>query len=366
MQEWENRFNPFNSWKVLFWSENLKKIANGDFPPPVQVDIDPTNKCNFRCPHCNAWEARTKNPGTLTKKHMLEIADFCGKWGVKGACIAGGGEPLMNPHTGSLIERLRNHGNNIESGIITNGFLLENEIADIIAETSRWCGISLDAATSETFSKIKGLPKTSHRFDVVIKNIKRLVALRNENKTYLEVAVKFLIHPYNAHEIYDSAKLAKEMGVDHFHCRPCGLDNIAIGREESQADVAALTDMINIQLEKIFALNDDNFQAFGIRHKFNPNFTRKVNFSKCWAIPLIVTFAANGNLELCFDRRGDEDLVMTSHLDLTNIKQFWNSREHKEMIDKIDVSKCPRCTFGPYNEMIEEIIIKDKMCRNFP
>jgi len=30
------------------------------------------------------------------------------------------------------------------------------------------------------------------------------------------------------------------------------------------------------------------------------------------------------------------------------------------------VDKCPRCTFGPYNEIVEKVFIKDSMCRYFP
>jgi len=46
--------------------------------------------------------------------------------------------------------------------------------------------------------------------------------------------------------------------------------------------------------------------------------------------------------------------------------EFWNSEEHKTIIKNIDINKCPRCTFTAYNEIIEDVIIKDKMCRLFP
>ena len=319
MKEWSNSMNPFNSSKVLLWKDHLEAIVAGNFLPPVQVDIDPTNMCNLNCPHCNACEARTRVPGYMTKEHLIDIANFCGEWGVKGACVAGGGESLLNDGTGALLLQLQANG--IESGVITNGSLLEIEIVDIIANCSRWCGISVDAATPETYNKIKGLPKDAAMFWKVISNIGNLVARKEERGTYLDVAFKFLIHPNNVYEIYDAAKLARGLGVKHFHARPCGFDNVK-GGKRTQQEFVVLVDIVNEQFEKMFELEDGYFEVFGVRHKFKADFTRKVNYSKCWAIPLIVTFAAGGDLELCFDRRGDKDLVMTSHLNLDNIKGF--------------------------------------------
>ena len=48
------------------------------------------------------------------------------------------------------------------------------------------------------------------------------------------------------------------------------------------------------------------------------------------------------------------------------IRRMWNTEKHKELIRSIDVNKCPRCTFGIYNEMVEKVFIKDMMCRKFP
>ena len=54
MKEWSNPYNPFNSMKVLMYSEQLKAIADQKFMPPIVADTDPTNKCNYNCIWCNA------------------------------------------------------------------------------------------------------------------------------------------------------------------------------------------------------------------------------------------------------------------------------------------------------------------------
>jgi len=39
---------------------------------------------------------------------------------------------------------------------------------------------------------------------------------------------------------------------------------------------------------------------------------------------------------------------------------------HKQLVNDVKVNECPRCTFHAYNEMVEQVFIKDKMCKMFP
>ena len=75
MQEWKDPYNPFNSMKVLIWPEHLKGIADQNFLPPVQVDTDPSNKCNYDCLWClppktliltEEWEYNPKGQFSFT------------------------------------------------------------------------------------------------------------------------------------------------------------------------------------------------------------------------------------------------------------------------------------------------------------
>jgi MoaA/NifB/PqqE/SkfB family radical SAM enzyme len=185
--------------------------------------------------------------------------------------------------------------------------------------------------------------------------------------TRCDLCYKFLLHPYNAHEIFAAAKLAKEIGVHDFHLRPVGWDNLEITKDKVKLDFSHLTDLINQQIGEAMKLNSSNFHVYGVRHKFNPDFTVKKNFSRCWAIPLLPTFGADGNVHTCFDMRGRKDLIMCRHQpDVTEIARFWNSQEHHELVESIKIEECPRCTFGAYNEIVEKVFIEDSMCRFFP
>jgi len=362
MKEWTSPYNPFNSMKVLLWRKQLEGIAKGKFLPPVVVDTDPTNKCNLDCIWCNASKVRKAGQHTLSEEHLIRLADFYQEWGVKSTCVSGGGEPLCNPAYNAFLERL--HENGIEIGTITNGTLMTDRHIDTIARTARWCGFSVDAATNETYMKVKGITN-DQLFERVLRNITRLSRRIKQLGTNCTVGFKFLLHPYNAHEVFDAIKKAKIWGANDFHLRPVGWDNIDITKDKDPIYLKELVDFVNEQIKEGRKLESDKFHIYGITHKFNPDMSRKVNFSKCLATPLLATFGADGNCYLCFDQRGNEKQILCKHdPDPKEILKVWGTQFHKDMINKIDPEKCPRCTFGAYNEIIEQVFIEDNMCRN--
>ncbi len=370
MKEWSNPWNPFNSAKVLLWKEHLEACAKEEYLPPVTVDIDPSNKCMFDCKFCNAYDMMSRSNKLMSGQHMLKLVDFLVFWRGStrhytpmSACISGGGEPYLNREMTTLLEAM--HVNGLESGIITTGFPMTDKDIDVAAKTARWVGFSVDAAASGTYAQIKGITNDS-AFNKVIENMKKLVKRVDHHKTNCDVAFKFLLTPDNADEIYAAIKLAKGIGVKDFHLRPAGWDNLSKVKEKPKFDHNTIN-YVNDQIEAGMGLETKDFRVFGVRHKFNPDFSRKINFSRCWAIPLIPTFGADGNVHLCFDMRGREDLIMCRHdPDPNELLKVWNTDRHREIIRSVKVEDCPRCTFGAYNEIVEKVIIQDTMCKYFP
>ncbi|RLI59817.1 MAG: hypothetical protein DRO67_09575, partial [Candidatus Asgardarchaeum californiense] len=275
VKEWDNPYNPFNSFKVLMWREWLEGIAKGEFLVPVTVDTDPANACNYKCIWCNAFDYMhgSVKKQILPEGHLLKLADFYKEWGTHSTCIAGGGEPLMNPGMPAFLEKLNENG--IESGIITNGSLLTDELIEIIARTSRWCGISMDAATPETYKKIKGI-SDGKMFNKVIENIRKLTKKCEEYNNTCDVAYKYLLHPLNADELYDAAKLAKDIGVKDFHMRPVGWDNLTVTKDKAKLDFESKIKRVEKQCANAFLLENNHFNFYGVRHKFQPNMERKI------------------------------------------------------------------------------------------
>lgn len=367
---WASPWNAFNSSKILMHRKHLEACAKGEFLIPVMADIDPSGRCNYSCKWCNATGIINNKRKDLPEEHWLKLADFLAVWGsdkpeggIKSICVSGGGSPFMNPATPALLERL--YDNKIETGVITNGSLLTDKTINILAKTCRWVGFSMDASTVETFNKIKGL-KDHEMFNRVCDNLKKLAMIVRDNNLNNGICFKFLMSPENYTEIYSSAVLAKSLGVHDFHVRPVGYLGIEALKDTPLIYTPEMLADIDKQLEEAFKLQDSSFNVYGIRHKFRPDLQPMKNFSKCWAIPLLPTFGADGNVYYCFDIRGRKDTVMCQHSpDVTEIASFWNSQKHKDMVNNFDVNSCTRCTFSVYNEVVEKVFIQDNMYRNF-
>ena len=203
----------FKSEKVLLYKDNLDGIIDGKLRPPIELSLDPCNACNLKCKWCNAWRVTGENK-IMSKEDLFWTIKEVADWGVKGVCMAGGGEPTLHPNLGEAIELCTAKG--LESAIISNGLMWSDELIKVMAKHMRWIGVSVDSGKTETFRKEKGIDG----FDQVIDNIKQLVKERNKTKSNVGITFKFVIHMLNQAEIYDTCKLAKEIGVDSIHIRP--------------------------------------------------------------------------------------------------------------------------------------------------
>jgi organic radical activating enzyme len=390
-QEWNpgKRWNPFNSYKLLAHVETWRNIKRGrPLPPPILVTVDPSNVCNLNCEWCNAAYVRAERKGMLSEKALLSLADFLPRWGegnsrwdagVKAVCIAGGGEPLMNPATGIFIDRLIENG--IDVGIVTNGVLIDRFI-DSLSQCT-WVGVSVDAGSSKTYNKYKGLEDSAILFDRVIKNTGLLsdYSQRHNSRLGLKhpsygISFKYLLYKDNICEMYNAAKLAKAAGCKNIHFRPAGTTFDNIGTEKqilfSNEDVSAFTQQIALTQ----CLDDDSFGVYGVTHKFNSQFSCANYFSLCHAVFMTAVFEPPADdcpdkdafiMGLCCDRRGDPKLeLLRNCADPSQIQSAWGSVQHWAIHDKIRIKQeCPRCTYQPHNEIYEQVILNDSMTYKF-
>ncbi len=352
--EWDSPYNPFNSSKVLLWRSHLEAIARGEFLPPVSADIDPSNYCNLDCSWCIQGKYRKSNENMVPRELLLKLAWFLGEWGVKGVCIGGGGEPLTNTAVPDLVRELALSG--VEASLITNGTLLAEPVREALVENARFCGVSVDAGNAQDWVKEK--KAKPELFTRLITNMEELAKLRDSRNSRLTIGYKMVVHPANYKGILQAAKLAKSIGANDFHARPAYLPDPTVF-------TAAITEAVKEQIIEARALQDDTFRVYGITHKFTPDWRKKLNFTKCLATPLTATFGANRKVHICCDRRGQKGMVLCSYDNLEDVIAAWNGREHHELVDAIRISECPRCTFAPYNEIMEKVILRDSMYKNF-
>ncbi|MCK9428892.1 MAG: radical SAM protein [Candidatus Omnitrophica bacterium] len=349
MKEWHNKYNSFNSMKALVHVPYWKKAYDTNtIAPPLFVSVDPSAICQLNCKHCNAAEALQTKQGMMSKETVDQLIQvFKNQWFTASICIGGGGEPLTNDNTYYLIDQLKE--NNIQIAFVTNGVKLNKNIETILK--CDYLGISVDCATSKTFSVVKGVNEDI--FNTVIRNISNITSKG------LEICYKYLLLPTNYNEIYDAIKLAKNIGCDLFHMRPGSdpwFDRNMIRFNEN------IIKIVEEQINRARSdFEDDNFKIFSVVNKFSENWSPKLTFNKCYTCLTTCYISFDGTIGLCCDRRGDNSI------ELGNISEsnIWGSEKHKNIHNSIDVKQCPRCTFSSVNEIYENVIIKDRMFYNF-
>jgi sulfatase maturation enzyme AslB (radical SAM superfamily) len=389
--EWSprKRWNPFNSYKLLAHVDTWRHIKRGKrIPPPILVTVDPSNVCNLNCAWCNAAFVRAERKGMLSEKSLLAIADFLPHWGegggpwepgVKAVCIAGGGEPLMNPAVGAFIDRLVEH--KIDVGVVTNGVLI-NRFVDSLSQCT-WVGVSVDAATPETLNKYKGMKEGSGTFDKIISNIRLLTDYAHQHNNKLGwkhpaygVSFKYLLYKDNIGEIYQATRLAKDVGCKNIHFRPAGTTWDKVGTKNEIGFGAEDLETFRKEIALAQSLDSEEFGVYGVTHKFDSQFQSANYFSTCHAVFMTAVFEPPTDdcpdkdafvMGLCCDRRGDSKLeLLHNAADINEIQKKWGSIEHWDIFDRIQITKeCPRCTYQPHNEIYEQVILNDSMTHKF-
>jgi MoaA/NifB/PqqE/SkfB family radical SAM enzyme len=223
MIEWreENKYNSFNSYKGLTYYDHYQKIAGwlsgqNPLPPPIEASLDPISACNNRCYYCNSQRYLREHPPEpkrwgrdFLEDTLIELS----AWGVKAFCWGGGGEALLNIRLLGMTKFGTDLG--MECSIITNGVLLEGELAEELL-LCRWIGISLDSADPEVYQKVRGTDDCKR----VLTNVANIC----KKRTKTDICIKVLVLPETIDSILYTCKVAKELGVQDFHVRPVDLE----------------------------------------------------------------------------------------------------------------------------------------------
>jgi MoaA/NifB/PqqE/SkfB family radical SAM enzyme len=373
MQEWnqEDEFNSYNSWKGLHylpWYESIKKWKKtknpNDLLPPIEasIDVSPAGSCQLNCRFCNAHKFVGKT-GVVTDKNLIDLHKFLLDWGILAFCEGGGGEPTIRKNLSEILWLIKKA--NRQSSIATNALGFNDKLIATIANCCRWVGISVDSARKETYKNIRGVDL----FDKTINNMSLLIKKVKETNSLCEVSYKFLITPWNYTEIYDACKLAKEIGVRDFHCRPADLSHQGMGDIKLNDYNYAISN-IKEQFEKCHELRNKNFRVITAIHKFDNSFKPIKRFSQCYAMPILIQCCPDGNVYGCVDQRLVDKFNLGSYLpNPKNILNFWGGGKHYNLVFGNTVKNCNnRCTFTKYCLQAEKLVFEEKedyMCKWF-
>ena len=314
-----------NRLKLLAHPDRLLGIQTGDFAPPVLVDIDPVDGvCNLDCEWCCQAASRASRPTKfMSEETMRRLGPFSRDWGVKSWRIAGDSEPLLNKNINTLIASGAEAG--IDMGLITNGVYLERITPESL-ERLDWLGVSLDAGTPETWSRLKKSP--AENFEKILENIAAVRAKAPK----LDVAIKFL----------------RWSAAEHLRKEDFGqglLPVIAPGTTDSDNSA---------EVDKVVEVASDLGVRAIVKNAYPRDFADKYRFTRCHATPLGGVFDASHTFHLCCDARGI--FVLTDDYtrdDWKEIPRLWSGDRHREMIESIEPSRCVGCAKHLINETLE-------------
>ncbi len=94
---------------------------------PLFVQVMPTERCNLRCRYCYAEFGPRRRPD-FPLAPLLRLVDGLANLGTRVVMVAGG-EPLLYPDLGKLVERIVGHG--IICSVNTNGITLPARIEEV-------------------------------------------------------------------------------------------------------------------------------------------------------------------------------------------------------------------------------------------
>ena len=326
--------------------DEVVKWKNNQWFSPLHMELSMTNICNQHCTFCYIdWSHGKQRLNETSTRKLIKDAK---RVGLKSVLIAGEGEPTVNKAYITAIETAHEVG--LDIALNTNAVLMsKSEIENIIPKLS-WLRISFQAPTKELYSKIHQCHEKM--YDQAVNNIRYCNEVKKRTKSKIAIGLQQVLLDDNGAEVYENAKLAKELGCDYYVIKPCHPheDNKAGFKEEED-----LVHKYKDTLSKAETLSDSKFKAI-IRWNFLQEAKIPRNYNKCLALPFIVQVTANGEVYTCYPHANKKDYLYGS-IHETNFYDLVKSEEFKRRWtwcrDNTDVTKCmPTCRHHNANKYL--------------
>jgi radical SAM protein with 4Fe4S-binding SPASM domain len=169
---------------------------------PVACVWEITNRCNYRCPHCRAFDEKPEENDVIESKiiEQLVMAEVL-------SVNISGGEPLMNTRLESIVQRLTQE--KIDVGISTNGYFYKEKSEMLKKAGISFVQISLDGpeGVHEEFRGVKG------------SFLRAVESMKCAKKNNHFVQMNTTITSKNMNYLFDNIRLAEEIGVDRIFFR---------------------------------------------------------------------------------------------------------------------------------------------------
>ena len=284
--------------KLLRHIDRIAALKAGMKPPPVNVEIDLSNRCSLGCEWCHFAHTHTRGP--LSGKRTVDAGDLMNTqlaftiiydlehYGVRSVVWSGGGEPTLHPEFNRIISTCR-----LPQGLYTNGGHIDDKRAAILKSRMSWVYVSLDAASGDEYAKVKGV--TPAHFDRAVAGITALVEAGGE----ATVGVGFLLNEYNWHAAPRMAALGVSLGADYVQFRP----TILYDTDHPASRVGDVS-WVSKAARILEGLSTRHTVEIDISRFKMLQHWREHGYSTCWWSGMQTVITPNGKVWACLNKRG--------------------------------------------------------------
>jgi MoaA/NifB/PqqE/SkfB family radical SAM enzyme len=177
----------------------------GLVPPPFRIQIDVTDRCNFRCATCSKWKT-TDASGELTADQWAEaLRSLRGMTLLKEVAISGG-EPFLRKDLLDIVGAAKREG--LFVVVISNGWLLDGEALERLGRLGvNRLMVSLNSLRAEVHDASRKAPGSDER-------LMRLVDAWGGLQVRPELAFSTVVMEQNCGELAAMARFVREKGLN--------------------------------------------------------------------------------------------------------------------------------------------------------
>ena len=345
--------SAYSHLKALRHPDVLESIKTGVPARLPHVQLILSDLCQQACKFC-AYRLDGYAPNQLfderrmmSTEKALEIVEDCAEIGVQAVQFTGGGEPTLHKDFAQVLVNALDLG--MKCGLVSNGVKITPNLAQIITKGA-WVRISLDAATEETYVKIRRVhPNQFRQAQNAIRNLK---IARDAYGGNCVIGVGFVVTPDNWREVLEAAKLAKELGADNFRISAMFSQFGERVFSEFEAQASALC-------HEAEGLSDAGFKVF---NRFDDRVSDLHNGSPdeslCGYQFFTTYIGADLNVYRCCGYAYNERGLIGSIKD-QRFKDFWLSQERFDNQVSFDARGCERCQFRAQNSALAYALSKE-------
>ncbi len=354
--------------KILAHPDRLADLRDGRTPYPVHLHLIISDLCDLGCPLCAyrlsgyssnqmfgvidpVTQAVNNNPNRRLPIELIKaILDDCKAMGTQAVEFTGGGEPTIHPQAPEALRYAQDLG--LETALITNGLHIGRMLPEALQ--TKWLRFSIDAATAETYAKVRPshAGPDSHisrrNFDLALAGAAQAVESRESADCV--IGLGFVVQKDNWHELYHFVKMARDLGADNV--RISG----AFTPEGNGYHEEYVTDAMELERAAARDFNSARFHVHGRFSEKVEDLAAAPDYKTCWYQNLTTYIGGDGNLYRCCVTSYNTHGLLGNLTEHGGFKALWDSKVTQLLLKQFDARSCTRCQFNDRNREIDKAV----------